>query len=62
MVADHPQLPLRRLLLLLLKMAALPQMLFLFCLPQLQPPPTRHDMLVGRRGSTHLTGAFSSSE
>lgn len=35
--AAHPQLPLRRLLLLLPKMAALPQLLFLLCL--LQPPP-----------------------
>lgn len=38
-MADHPQLPLRWLSLLLPKMAALPQMLFLLCLLQPRPPP-----------------------
>lgn len=38
MAADHPQLPLRQLLLLLPKMAALPQMPFLLCLPSHRLP------------------------
>lgn len=38
-IADHPQILLRWLLLLLPKMAALPQLLFLLCLLQPPPPP-----------------------
>lgn len=52
-MADHPQLPLRRLLLPFLKMAAPPpRVLFLLCLSQ-SPSlhlPHRRDMLVGGDG------------
>lgn len=50
-IADHPQLPLRRLLLMLPKMAALPHLLFLLCLLQTPASPTSRDILIGgRRG------------